>query len=67
MELKLLQKEELVLTQSSISSYQLQVNQIEVKGEGALLKLFEQRKKKLESEGLFSEAHKKQIPFYQKK
>jgi len=52
---------------SSISSYQLQVNQIEVKGEGALLKLFEQRKKKLESEGLFSEAHKKQIPFLPKK
>ena len=34
---------------SSISSYQLQVNQIEVKGEGALLKLIEQRKKKLEN------------------
>ena len=34
-------------SKSSISSYQLQVNQIEVKGEGALLKLFEQRKKKI--------------------
>ena len=33
-------------SKSSISSYQLQINQIEVKGEGALLKLFEQRKKK---------------------
>ena len=33
---------------SSISSYQLQVNQIEIKGEGSLLKLIENRKKKLE-------------------
>ena len=48
---------------SSISSYQLQVNQIEVKGEGALLKLIEQRKKKLEIEGIFDKKFKKQIPF----
>jgi exodeoxyribonuclease VII large subunit len=48
---------------SSISTYQLQVNQIEVKGEGAILKLIEQRKKKLEIEGLFREDHKKLIPF----
>jgi len=51
---------------SSISTYQLQVNQIEIKGEGALLKLIEQRKKKLESEGLFDEKNKKQIPFLPK-
>ena len=48
---------------SSISTYQLQVNQIEIKGEGALLKLIEQRKKKLEAEGLFNAENKKQIPF----
>ena len=48
---------------SSISTYQLQVNQIEIKGEGALLKLIEQRKKKLETEGLFNAENKKQIPF----
>ena len=48
---------------SSISTYQLQVNQIEVKGEGAILKLIEQRKKKLEIEGLFRKDHKKLIPF----
>ena len=48
---------------SSISNYQLQVNQIEVKGEGAILKLIEQRKKKLEIEGLFREDHKKPLPF----
>jgi len=48
---------------SSISTYQIQVNQIEIKGEGALLKLIEQRKKKLEAEGLFNAENKKQIPF----
>jgi exodeoxyribonuclease VII large subunit len=48
---------------SSISSYQLQVNQIEIKGEGALLKLIENRKKKLEKEGLFDQKNKNPIPF----
>ncbi len=52
---------------SSISTYQLQVNQIEVKGEGAILKLIEQRKKKLEIEGLFREDHKKLLPFLPEK
>jgi len=52
---------------SSISTYQLQVNQIEVKGEGAILKLIEQRKKKLETEGLFQEDHKKLLPFLPEK
>ena len=52
---------------SSISTYQLQVNQIEVKGEGAILKLIEQRKKKLEIEGLFRENHKKPLPFLPEK
>ncbi len=51
---------------SSISSYQLQVNQIEIKGEGALLKLIEHRKKKLEQEGLFDAKDKKSIPMMPK-
>jgi len=50
-------------SKSSISSYQLQINQIEVKGVGALLKLFEKRKKQLQSEGLFEDKNKKQLPF----
>ncbi len=50
-------------SKSSISTYQLQINQIEIKGEGALLKLFEQRKKKLEKEGIFDQKYKKKIPF----
>ena len=48
---------------SSISSYQIKVDQIELQGEGALLKLIEQRKKKLQVEGYFNEEHKKPIPF----
>jgi exodeoxyribonuclease VII large subunit len=48
---------------SSISSYQIKVDQIELQGEGALLKLIEQRKKKLQAEGYFEEKHKKPIPF----
>jgi exodeoxyribonuclease VII large subunit len=51
---------------SSISTYQLQVNQIEIKGEGALLKLIEQRKKKLQEEGLFDDQNKKTIPVFPK-
>jgi len=52
---------------SSISSYQLQVNQIEIKGEGSLLKLIENRKKKLELEGIFDQKYKKKIPFLPQK
>jgi len=48
---------------SSISSYQIKVDQIELQGEGAILKLIEQRKKKLQAEGYFNEEHKKTIPF----
>jgi exodeoxyribonuclease VII large subunit len=48
---------------SSISSYQIKVDQIELQGEGAILKLIEQRKKKLQAEGYFNEEHKKPIPF----
>jgi exodeoxyribonuclease VII large subunit len=52
---------------SSISSYQIKVDQIELQGEGALLKLIEQRKKKLQAEGYFNEEHKKPIPFISNK
>ncbi|MSP06825.1 MAG: exodeoxyribonuclease VII large subunit [Candidatus Fonsibacter sp.] len=48
---------------SSISSYQIKVDQIELQGEGALLKLIEKRKKKLQAEGYFNEERKKPIPF----
>jgi len=47
----------------SISNYQLQVEQIDIQGEGALLKIFELRKKKLMEEGLFDVRFKKKLPF----
>ena len=42
--------------------YQFNVKHIEVFGEGALLKAFEDLKRKLEKEGLFEESAKKPIP-----
>lgn len=48
------------------SKYQIVVNQMEVAGEGALLKLLEDRRKKLAGEGLFDENRKKPLPFLPK-
>jgi exodeoxyribonuclease VII large subunit len=48
------------------SKYQLVIESMELAGEGALLKLLEDRKKKLAAEGLFDEARKKQLPFLPK-
>lgn len=45
------------------SNYQLIIETMELAGQGALLKMLEDRKKKLASEGLFDTARKKQIPF----
>lgn len=45
------------------SKYQIVIETMEVAGEGALLKLLEERKKKLAAEGLFDESRKKPIPF----
>jgi exodeoxyribonuclease VII large subunit len=45
------------------SKYQIVVEAMELAGEGALLKLLEERKRKLAAEGLFDEAHKKPLPF----
>ena len=47
--------------------YQLIVNKIEPKGIGALQLAFQQLKEKLEKEGLFDYAHKKQLPFIPQK
>ena len=44
------------------SRYQLVVNDIEVAGEGALLKQLEDRRRRLAEEGLFDNARKQQIP-----
>lgn len=45
------------------SKYQIVVDGMELAGEGALLKLLEERKRKLAAEGLFDEARKKPLPF----
>ena len=43
--------------------YQLYVERVEPKGVGALQLKFQQLKEKLKAEGLFDEAHKKEIPY----
>jgi exodeoxyribonuclease VII large subunit len=45
------------------SKYQLVVDAIELAGIGALLKLLEDRRKRLAAEGLFAEERKKKLPF----
>jgi exodeoxyribonuclease VII large subunit len=49
------------------SNYQLIASNIEVAGVGALLAMLEQRKKKLEAEGLFDISKKKKLPFLPKR
>lgn len=48
------------------SRYQLVIESMELAGEGALLKLLEERRKKLAAEGLFNEDRKKSLPFMPK-
>jgi exodeoxyribonuclease VII large subunit len=45
------------------SRYQLIVDQIELAGVGALLKLLEERRRRLAAEGLFAAERKKRLPF----
>ncbi len=52
-----------ITTFSGKSSYQLVIEQMEVAGTGALLKLLEERKQKFAAEGLFDAAHKQKIPY----
>lgn len=47
--------------------YQIIIDECHPKGKGALQLAFEQLKKKLEEEGLFSKEHKKPIPYLPKK
>ncbi len=50
-------------TYGARSKYQLIVDSIELAGEGALLKLLEERKEKLKKEGVFDQSKKKTLPF----
>ena len=55
-----------VTTYSPQSKYQLIVEQIEYQGEGELLKLLEDRKKRLAEQGFFDVENKKNIPEFPK-
>jgi exodeoxyribonuclease VII large subunit len=50
-------------TFSGQSKYQLVIEQMALAGMGALLKMLEERKKKLAAEGLFDAARKRALPF----
>lgn len=52
-----------ITTYPGRSSYQIVIEQIELAGEGALLKMLEDRRKRLAAEGLFDAARKKKLPF----
>ena len=52
-----------VTSYAARSKYQIVVESIELAGEGALLKLLEDRRKKLAAEGLFDEARKQALPY----
>jgi exodeoxyribonuclease VII large subunit len=52
-----------VTTYGPQSKYQLIIEDMELAGEGALLKLIEERKKKLAAEGLFDAERKRPLPF----
>ena len=45
------------------SKYQIVIDQAELAGEGALLKMLEERRKRLAAEGLFDEARKRPLPY----
>ncbi|MDH3232034.1 MAG: exodeoxyribonuclease VII large subunit, partial [Alphaproteobacteria bacterium] len=52
-----------ITTYGARSKYQIVIEAMEVAGEGALLKLLEDRRKKLAAEGLFDDDRKQPIPF----
>lgn len=52
-----------ITTFSGKSSYQLVIESLKPAGQGALLKLLEERKQQFIKEGLFDFSHKKPIPF----
>lgn len=45
------------------SSYQIVIDSLELAGEGALLKMLEERKRRLAAEGLFAPERKRPLPF----
>jgi len=45
------------------TTYQIDVDKIEIAGEGALLKIIEERKKRLKDKGYFDDVNKQKIPY----
>lgn len=52
-----------ITTYPARSNYQLIIEQMELAGQGALLKMLEDRRKKLAAEGLFDTTRKRRLPF----
>lgn len=52
-----------ITTYAGSSRYQIIIDSMELAGEGALLKLLEDRRKKLAAEGLFAQDSKRPLPF----
>ncbi|MEQ8228100.1 MAG: exodeoxyribonuclease VII large subunit [Rhodospirillales bacterium] len=52
-----------ITTYPGRSKYQVVVDHMELAGEGALLKLLEDRRRKLEAEGLFAPERKRDLPY----
>ena len=45
------------------TTYQIDIDKIEIAGEGALIKLIDERKKRLKEKGYFDDENKKKIPY----
>src|SRR5215475_7308884 len=52
-----------ITTYAGSSRYQIIVDRLELAGEGALLKLLEDRRKRLAAEGLFAAERKRELPY----
>ena len=52
-----------ITTYAARSKYQLVIERLEIAGEGALLKMIEERRKRLAAEGLFDDARKQALPY----
>ena len=52
-----------VTTYAARSKYQMVIERMEIAGEGALLKMIEERRKRLTAEGLFDDARKQALPY----
>ena len=50
-------------TYAGRSTYQIVIERMEIAGEGALLKMIEERRRRLAEEGLFDESAKRDLPF----